>query len=263
MNQYGIPTSRKELKTLAKRWMASAQPAFWKVTLVYLLATSVLEDVVKAFLPGDELITQASEYMADGNVTMTEHTLAQLFQDGTGALLIFVSVLLALYNLVVNYGYISYSLGVIRNEQPGYGELFSRFYLAGKIILAQLLTSCLVFLWSLLFVIPGIVAAYRYSLVPYLLIDDPDRPVLDALRRSRELMQGRKWELFTLELSFLLWIMGMSFLSTLAGLLSPILSEIVVLACNVFLTPYMQFTTSLWYETVRILETPSDSPEEN
>ena len=62
-------------------------------------------------------------------------------------------------------------------------------------------------LWSLLFVIPGIVKAYSYKMVPYILAENPDMPANEVITRSREMMNGNKWQAFLLDLSFIGWIL--------------------------------------------------------
>ena len=60
-------------------------------------------------------------------------------------------------------------------------------------------------LWSLLFFIPGIVKSYSYRLVPYLLKDHPELSPTEVITRSRQMMNGHKWQAFVLDLSFLGW----------------------------------------------------------
>lgn len=60
-------------------------------------------------------------------------------------------------------------------------------------------------LWSLLFVIPGIVKSYEYRMVPYLLSEYPDMPREEAFAASKEMMYGEKWNAFVLDLSFIGW----------------------------------------------------------
>lgn len=60
-------------------------------------------------------------------------------------------------------------------------------------------------LWSLLFMIPGIIKAYSYAMTPYILGDCPNVRAKDALKLSMRIMQGHKWELFVFELSFIGW----------------------------------------------------------
>lgn len=60
-------------------------------------------------------------------------------------------------------------------------------------------------LWTLLFVIPGIVKMYQYLMVPYILAETPDMEYHEALAKSRDMMEGNKWRAFVLGLSFILW----------------------------------------------------------
>ena len=62
-----------------------------------------------------------------------------------------------------------------------------------------------VFLWTLVFVIPGIVKMYQYYMVSYLLAEHPDLEYKTALQMSRDMMEGNKWKTFVLGLSFILW----------------------------------------------------------
>lgn len=75
------------------------------------------------------------------------------------------------------------------------------------------------FLWSLLFAIPGIIKSYSYRLVPYILADNPDMNSDDAITLSREMMNGQKFEVFVLDLSFFLWWILSSITFNIAGIL--------------------------------------------
>lgn len=94
-----------------------------------------------------------------------------------------------------------------------------------------------IFLWSLLFIIPGIVKMYQYLLVPYLLSEQPDLERDEALRRSREMMAGNKWKAFVLGLSFILW----DFLGAMT------LGIVTVL----YVQPYRHLTHAALYETLK------------
>jgi uncharacterized membrane protein len=90
-----------------------------------------------------------------------------------------------------------------------------------------------VVLWSLLLVIPGIIKSYSYALVPYLLKDNKKLEYNDVITKSRKLMDGHKFDLFVLDLSFLGW---------------------AILACLTFgigflwFVPYLQTTRAAFYE---------------
>ena len=60
------------------------------------------------------------------------------------------------------------------------------------------------FLWSLLFIIPGIVKSYEYRMIPYILGENPDMNMEQAFAISRQMMDGNKWNAFVLDLSFIL-----------------------------------------------------------
>ena len=70
-----------------------------------------------------------------------------------------------------------------------------------------------ILLWTLLFIVPGIIKSYSYRLVPYILAENPDIDTNEALMRSEQLMRGNKWETFIYDLSFIGWyILGIFFL---------------------------------------------------
>ena len=63
------------------------------------------------------------------------------------------------------------------------------------------------FLWTMLFIIPGIIKAYSYCMVPFILAENPDMPANEVITRSREMMNGNKWQAFLMDLSFIGWIL--------------------------------------------------------
>lgn len=84
------------------------------------------------------------------------------------------------------------------------GAGFSSKY--GRNILSMFLTDLFIALWTLLFIIPGIVKVYSYKLVPYILADHPELSATEAITLSRRMMNGNKWNAFVLDLSFIGWI---------------------------------------------------------
>lgn len=74
-----------------------------------------------------------------------------------------------------------------------------------KIVGTMLLRSVFIFLWSLLFIIPGVIRFYDYYLVSYIMADDPQISAMDALRKSKEMMRGQRFNTFVLNLSFIPW----------------------------------------------------------
>ena len=125
-------------------------------------------------------------------------------------ILLTVAAVLAVIQLLIggaiDLGLKRYNLDLLTRENPpAFATLFSRFCIWGRAFGLQLMTSLLTFLWLLLFIIPGIIASYRYILAPYLMAENPDMGVMEAIARSKELMNGNKWRLCCLHISFIGW----------------------------------------------------------
>ncbi len=114
----------------------------------------------------------------------------------------------------ISYGMSKITLDLVRGKNDGkvsFGDLFAGFtddFL--NTFLLGLMESIFVFLWSLLFIIPGIVKSYSYAMAFYIQKDAEDKDWNACITESRKMMDGHKWELFVLDLSFLGWyIVGM------------------------------------------------------
>ena len=105
----------------------------------------------------------------------------------------------------VNLGYCRFNLDLIDGKPLSVGTMFSYFPHFWKAFASEFLRTLYAFLWSLLFIIPGIIAAYNYALVPYIIAEDTSISVSEALRKSKQLMNGNRWRLFCLECSFIGW----------------------------------------------------------
>lgn len=113
------------------------------------------------------------------------------------------------YGLIVTgpltLGYYTMILSIFRRGLASPAEVFYGFERFGKAFGLYIVMNLFVLLWTLLLIIPGIIAAYRYSLAFYILADRPEIGILDAIRESSRMMRGNKWKLFCLELSFIGW----------------------------------------------------------
>lgn len=109
----------------------------------------------------------------------------------------------------ISYGVARVTLRCVRGEKWALGQVFCAFTESGfvKTILLYLLHSVFITLWSLLFLIPGIVKSYSYSMVYYLQQEEGglSREPNDLITESRRMMDGYKWKLFCLDLGFLGW----------------------------------------------------------
>lgn len=165
--------NRRALKSQTRETLRSAQVSPMAFTALYLILVLVL-NLVDSF-------------------------------TGFGVLSSFVSILITLLGVVLDAGFVFYCMAVRRGERAEFLTLFDGFSFAGKIIGLCLLKYIFIFLWSLLFTIPGIVAAYRYRFALYNLYENPELSVFEALNMSKRQTWGYKGQLFTLDLSYLGW----------------------------------------------------------
>lgn len=210
----------------------------FRMTLFYLLITLVLD-----------MINSGVSYMIDsaGGFTVLSFS--------------FVSILVGLVALVLNAGYYCYCFGILRREEMPYESLFDAFPFAGKVILLSIVEGVFIFLWSMLFVIPGIIAAYRYSFAMLNLCENPELGVMEALNLSKQQTNGYKMQLFLLQLSFIGYQIAavliallyeyviISYLpdslsgAVLGALIYGVLSAVV----DVYLTPYLNLSICRFY----------------
>lgn len=122
-----------------------------------------------------------------------------------------------------------------RDNKGCFGYAFSGQNYKG-IIITMLLKGIFNFLWFLLFIIPGIVKAYSYSMVPYILANNPNIGYKRAIELSNRMTDGHKWNMFVLDLSFIGWY--------LLGLLALVIGTL-------FVNPYFNATKAELYLSLR------------
>ncbi len=144
-----------------------------------------------------------------------------------------LSILVASF---LTLGFVNYHLKVSRNEKASAKDLFSKVNLWYLYFAVSIVTSIFISLGALLLIIPGIIAYYRYAMVNYIMIDNPELGVFGAIKRSKEMMDGHKFDLFVLHLSFIGWqiLVGLTF-----GLL------------NLYVGPYRKVTEANFYNSIK------------
>lgn len=106
---------------------------------------------------------------------------------------------------LIQLGYAKFLLFQYDESPAEFGDLFSEVDRYGTGFAQAFLRSLYTTLWTLLFIIPGVIARLSYAMTPFILEENPDMTASEAIRASKELMQGHKMDLFVLELSFLGW----------------------------------------------------------
>lgn len=222
------PHDRPTLKLRAKEAMKKASPGIYFVSFVALLLIN-LPDFVTNF-PTIRLMLQADSL----------EQMMEIYESGglaTGSIgLALATYAMGIFLSIVSYGYQLYTLRVSREEEPGGLEtLFACFQQFWRFFSAMLLIGLFTALWTMLFIIPGIIAAYSYSQTIYIMLDNPNMSAMEAIAASKQMMRGHKMEYFIMELSFLGWALLTGFT---AGLLM------------IWLHPYQMVTFANYYNAL-------------
>ncbi len=194
---------RKGIKAEAKGIVKTARVSAYTFSLVYLLiimALMVVDNLFGADTTVDPEVELQLQQM--GIVTVEIPHLITV----PASIAAFITLVVGFAEVVFGCGYNLYHLGVRRGREMGYNTLTEAFTFAGKAILLAVVMEIFIFLWSLLFVIPGIIAAYRYRFAFLNLCENPDIGIMDAIRMSKVQTAGYKWQLFVVDLSFLGWL---------------------------------------------------------
>ncbi|MCR5791918.1 MAG: DUF975 family protein [Lachnospiraceae bacterium] len=156
------------------------------------------------------LLSGAFTGMSSGLNSMTQ-ILVQAGMVGPVTTIFIFSFLCSIFGIICSCifgaGTAFFSYHMYTNQNPEIADLFAPFKNKQfwHVIGGMLLMSLKIWLWSLLLIIPGIVKAYEYSMIPYLLLDRPELSVSECFRVSKEMTYGHKFDLFVLELSFIGW----------------------------------------------------------
>ena len=145
-----------------------------------------------------------------------------------------VSVLLAkmMWEGILAFGSAVIAISFMRGGATAF-QVLSGFRWPFRTASLGLLRALLVFLWSLLLIVPGVCASYSYRMAFYLLADNPDWSPVRALKESKKLMYGHRWRLACLDFSFLGWFLFVVVTWGLAGL---------------FVMPYFAAANAAFYE---------------
>ena len=223
-----------ELKDQGK---AAFRANYWKSVLCALL--------LSLFVGGTAINLRSDQTQNIESISNSYQQLTPSQQIAIGAILagalsvvFIISILLKifLYNPIQVGCYGFFRENVATSGQGDLNALKSGFTNYGHTFITLFLKDLFLALWSMLFIIPGIVKGYSWCLVPYLLSDDPNLDYKTAMQRSAEMMQGRKMQKFLLDLSFIGWV----------------LMGLVTLGIGMLLwtAPYMEAADAEWYAAV-------------
>lgn len=245
---------RSELK---ERGKSTFKRFYWKSVLVcfiyLLLATGIGSGVTNRISDSYESninsVYDNNEYYDDDfeqGISDFENATEELFNGGllvlfAGILVVIIIVGFIIKLLIVypiEIGKNNFFMGIREEEKTLDSLIF--VYKSGKLkntIITMFMKGLFQFLWSLLFVIPGIIKSYEYRMIPYILSENPEISRQRAFEISKQMMKGNKWNTFVLDLSFLGW-------EILSGITMGILGIFYV-------DPYVQSTNAELYACLR------------
>ena len=164
----------------------------------------------------------------------------------------------------VGVGLCRVNLKLIGQEKPTFSDLFSGLSSFAKALGLRLLAWIKIALWSFLFIIPGVIASYRYSMANFVLAEDPELKARDAIKVSKAMMKGNKWRLFCLHFSFFGWILLATLPAGICGGIAGVhsvmngstnpaaspffwLGVVLTLGASLLLQPYTNAATTAFY----------------
>ncbi len=164
----------------------------------------------------------------------------RIFERGNFSVNITNSSLLSLASFilggVLQLGYAKFLLKQHDGLDYEFNDLFSEFDRFGTGFAQAFLRGLYTTLWSLLFIIPGIIAGYKYAMTPFILAENSELTASEAITLSKQMMDGHKGELFMLDLSFIGWI---------------VLCALTMNIGNLFLNPYRNAAYAAFYRELR------------
>lgn len=174
--------------------------------LIIGVVTSAISFVVDLIIPigGGATFFSQLESVINGNLTINPEQLIPVF-SGVSILAVISSLITSMVSAALSLGQKAFYIQMHMENRAELGTLFSRFRIWFKAFGLELFISLFVFLWSLLFIIPGIIATYRYAMAYHIMAENPDLGIRECVNRSKILMRGNKGRYFLLELSFIGW----------------------------------------------------------
>ena len=231
---------RIQIKEEAKQVVRGARVNAYLVTLIVLAVTGLLE-ALDSYVGASRTVDQVAELYGQQAAAMLP-----AFPEFPVLLMAFVAAVNWLAQVIINAGWSIYHLGVRQGKEMPYGCLLDGFAFLGKLILLNIVMGIFVYLWSLLFLIPGIIAQYRYRFAIYNLCENPEIGVMEAINMSKAQTAGFKWQLFVLDLSFIGW-------RILSGLTLNILA--------IWLNPYIVQTDVGFFQQIKAAKGIGWSPD--
>lgn len=159
-------------------------------------------------------------------------------------------ILLSIALYPINVGYNWMILKAVREQPVRLSDVFDPFrHRYGKHLLATILVMLFQVLWTLLLVVPGIMKYFSYAFTYFILRDEPELSVAEAITKSRAMMRGQKWNAFKLIFPFVpMYLVGWIFYIQLDML---VLGSWIFLVALALIRPFVVSRFAIMYEDTR------------
>ena len=239
--------TRKALKTKAKE---ALKRNYWKAVLVSLLIILLIAGFSHGFSSGSGGSSPKEEISDMQEMTPSPATAEMSSTDLVIVVIVAIVIFTVVFCIVFAIAYAIAAflynpvlVGVNRfmlksvDDKAEVKEIayaFDHSYM--NVVKTMFFKDLYVFLWTLLFIIPGVYKKYQYRMVPYIMAEHPEMNYKEALELSKNMMDGEKWHAFVLDLSFVLWhVLGM----ITCGILEAF-----------YIAPYQNLTNAELYRTI-------------
>lgn len=199
--------SSSDLRFIARRALTGR----WGVAIGSSIVASLLGGIYSAninfnFNYSDNETAGNSVFSWFSNLTGSQ----MVFLGAAGAFLLNMALVFSIARLfigsIVGIGYARFNLDLVDNvTEARFATLFSYMRFWKVAIITRIVRTLYIVLWTLLFIIPGIIASYNYALTDYILAENPELTTKEALELSKKMMYGHRFRLFCLEFSFIGW----------------------------------------------------------
>ena len=220
---------RKEIKERAKSFAFQNKWNIWKPLLIIFGITYGVEIILSLLGYGPKIIDLGQDINGFPLFEIVAHPVYEI-----------VTGILAIAILPIGIGTTYYVMNLIRGNSMDIKCIFSKYKYYVPILIVVALIFVFTFLWTLLLIIPGIIYALKVSMSGFIMADELDENTkpMEVLDKSKNMMEGHKWEYFVFNLSFIGWFF-----------LIPVTLGIVL----IWLVPYMQTANIMYYEKLKEL----------
>lgn len=231
MNNNIVVETSSGIRALAREALRGNWKNAVLATLLYMFAMTAPMEILNAFLGTNNVIASLYCFLVTGAFTL---------------------------------GYTQYCLTLFRRGNPEMTQVFYGFEKFFKALGLLFMVGLFIVLWALLLIIPGIIAAFRYSQAFVVLAENPEKGIFDCINESKKIMNGNKLKLFCLEFSFIGWtllcmlpimigssIVGIMMFINTGGTQNMFLMSMIIYVLSIgylWLTPYLTVSTIAFYD---------------